>query len=139
MEFDTYQEEDDVLRRRARLSLCKTYSLSEAIKLSNRINLFDTVDGYRVIIIKERDPAVFGFDHPVAHVSMQAQRGSEVLIPKTQQGWVSLAARMMVRLGLGEYVGQPVQSQARGTTIHVWFMVEQWADQPTQPQLVKSS
>lgn len=138
MEFEVYQEDDDVLRKRVRLALHKTYSLAEAISLSNRLNLFDTLDGYRVTLIKERDPVVFAFEHPILHVSTQAQRGSDAIIPKTEAGWVSLAARLLVRFGLGSLVGATMQAQSKGQAVHVWFMVEEWADQPTHRVLVKS-
>lgn len=138
MDFEVYQEEDEVLAGRAKLALRYSYSLQEAIKLNNILNLFDTLDGYRIVVIKERDPTLFGFDHPVVHVSIQAQPKSEVLIPQQPAGWVSLAARLLVRLGLHEFVGESMQSQAKGTTIHVWFLVKEWTDQPTQPQLMIS-
>lgn len=137
MNFEVYPEEDDVLKARARLALHKTYSLAEAVGLSNRLNVFDTLDGYRVVLIKERDPVVFGFDYPVMHVSIQSN-DPKAIIPKMEPGWVGLAARLLVRLGLAELIGTVAQAQAKGTAVHVWYMVEEWAGQRTQPQVVES-
>lgn len=138
MEFEVYKEEDDVLRARARLALHKTYSLAEAVTLVNRLNVFDTLDGYRIVLIKERDPLVFGFDYPVMHVSVRST-DPKAIIPKMEPGWVGLAARLLVRLGLPDCAEKVLQTQAKGTAVHVWFMVEEWVGQSTQPQVAESA
>lgn len=141
MNLEPIPQDDELLAKRVHLAFINSYSVIEAMALCNYINVFDTLDGYRLILIKERDPNVFGFDHPVLHVSVQRQPlcKQEAVWPQTEAGWKALAARLLVRLGLGDLLGNPIQANARGKSVHVWFMVEKWADQVTQERLVKSA
>jgi len=115
-----YPEEDNVLKSRAHLAISKTYTVSELGRLANRVNIFDTLDGYRLTIAKVQDVDVLCTDRLMLYIVLQPQKGKTIVKPKTTEGCFALACEMLLRLGLKQRVYKFFGHQTVGDSLSVW-------------------